>query len=279
MTTRVARSKQSCSHVKRHRAIIEKLRTLSSFAEPKTNILLSKFKKLGLFSDEAAEARGNLLDTLCARLENLMQYESNEVDLVYLQHTFIVERADGKVETITSVLDEQGSPNGYSAMARLVGVPCGIAVDLVLRGVIKTPGVLAPYDIDVSVGDDCSARDSRLTNGFVFGSSATNSKRSLKRSTSRWSRRSSRRDRKGDIDVFAQSGRDGLLFMIDLKWDDLHAGTNFRMHRPNRYRPNFSAKATRPPLSSPPRSINMSNLPLALSSVIGSDASSVALLI
>lgn len=130
-------------------AIIEKLRTLSSFAEPKTNILLSKFKKLGLFSDEAAEARGNLLDTLCARLENLMQYESNEVDLVYLQHTFVVERADGKVETITSVLDEQGSPNGYSAMARLVGVPCGIAVDLVLRGVIKTPGVLAPYDIEL----------------------------------------------------------------------------------------------------------------------------------
>lgn len=123
---------------------------MSSFAEPKTNILLSKFKKLGLFSDEAAEARGNLLDTLCARLENLMQYESNEVDLVYLQHTFVVERADGKVETITSVLDEQGSPNGYSAMARLVGVPCGIAVDLVLRGVIKTPGVLAPYDIEVS---------------------------------------------------------------------------------------------------------------------------------
>lgn len=123
---------------------------MSSFAAPKTTILLSKFKKLGLFSDEAAEARGNLLDTLCARLENLMQYETGEQDLVYLQHTFIVERADGKVETITSVLDEQGSPNGYSAMARLVGVPCGIAVDLVLRGVIKTPGVLAPYDIEVS---------------------------------------------------------------------------------------------------------------------------------
>lgn len=145
------RGRQLICHARRPRsAIIEKLRTLSSFAEPKTNILLSKFKKLGLFSDEAAEARGNLLDTLCARLENLMQYESNEVDLVYLQHTFVVERADGKVETITSVLDEQGSPNGYSAMARLVGVPCGIAVDLVLRGVIKTPGVLAPYDIEVS---------------------------------------------------------------------------------------------------------------------------------
>lgn len=32
-------------------------------------------------------------------------------------------------------------------MARLVGVPCGIAVDLVLKGTISEPGVLAPYDI------------------------------------------------------------------------------------------------------------------------------------
>jgi spermidine synthase len=31
-------------------------------------------------------------------------------------------------------------------MARLVGVPCGIAVQLVLDGKINTPGVLAPYD-------------------------------------------------------------------------------------------------------------------------------------
>lgn len=31
-------------------------------------------------------------------------------------------------------------------MAKLVGVPCGIAVDLVLRGKVGKPGVQAPYD-------------------------------------------------------------------------------------------------------------------------------------
>lgn len=30
-------------------------------------------------------------------------------------------------------------------MALLVGVPCGIATQFVLDGVISTPGVLAPY--------------------------------------------------------------------------------------------------------------------------------------
>ena len=31
-------------------------------------------------------------------------------------------------------------------MAKLVGLPCGIAVQLVLDGIISTPGVLAPYN-------------------------------------------------------------------------------------------------------------------------------------
>lgn len=34
-------------------------------------------------------------------------------------------------------------------MAKLVGVPCGIAVQLVLDGVIAKKGVLAPYTRDI----------------------------------------------------------------------------------------------------------------------------------
>lgn len=34
-------------------------------------------------------------------------------------------------------------------MARLVGVPCGIAVEKVLDGVINKPGVQAPYSMDI----------------------------------------------------------------------------------------------------------------------------------
>ena len=49
-----------------------------------------------MFSSEKIKPRqGNLLDTLCARLEALMQYERGERDLVMLQHKFFVEWADG----------------------------------------------------------------------------------------------------------------------------------------------------------------------------------------
>jgi spermidine synthase len=51
---------------------------------------------IGLFSSEKAVVRGgNLLDTLCARLETLMRYEQGERDLVMLQHKFVVEWKDG----------------------------------------------------------------------------------------------------------------------------------------------------------------------------------------
>lgn len=51
------------------------------------------------------------------------------IDLVMLQHKFEIENKDGSKEVRTSTLCEYGAPigsGGYSAMAKLVGVPCGI---------------------------------------------------------------------------------------------------------------------------------------------------------
>lgn len=49
-----------------------------------------------LSSEKATVTHGNLLDTLCARLEMLMSFQPGERDLVMLQHKFVVEWADGK---------------------------------------------------------------------------------------------------------------------------------------------------------------------------------------
>lgn len=46
-----------------------------------------------------------------------------------LQHKFEIENKDGSRETRTSSLCEYGAPigsGGYSAMAKLVGVTCGV---------------------------------------------------------------------------------------------------------------------------------------------------------
>ncbi|KAH6905568.1 spermidine synthase [Coprinopsis sp. MPI-PUGE-AT-0042] len=131
--------------------LVERLKAICNFPnEAETTRIISGFRWIGLFSTEKVTPRaGNLLDTLCSQLEKLMQYEANERDLVMLQHKFVVEWADGTEQTLTSTLEAYGKPSGFSAMAWTVGLPCGIAVQLVLDGVIKTPGVLAPYTKEI----------------------------------------------------------------------------------------------------------------------------------
>jgi hypothetical protein len=133
-------------------AILAKLRGLRALSDADTaKIVISKFRQLGLFSSEPIVPRGSVMRVLAARLEQTCEFQDGEVDIVLLQHTFEVERADGKQETITSTLEAYGDRNGGpSAMAKLVGVPCGMAVQFVLEGKLNTPGVRQPYDEPVS---------------------------------------------------------------------------------------------------------------------------------
>ena len=58
--------------------------------------IISGLRWIGMFSDANITPRGNPLDTLCATLEEKMQYEKGERDMVMLQHRFEVELKDGK---------------------------------------------------------------------------------------------------------------------------------------------------------------------------------------
>ncbi|KAL7745964.1 saccharopine dehydrogenase (NADP+, L-glutamate-forming) [Sorochytrium milnesiophthora] len=106
--------------------------------------VIDGMKWIGMFSQTKATRRGTPLDTLCATLEEKMQYGEKERDMVFLQHRFEVETKDGRKETHTSTMVEFGQPGGASAMAKTVGVPCGVATQLILDGVITEKGVLAP---------------------------------------------------------------------------------------------------------------------------------------
>ncbi|TVY91608.1 Saccharopine dehydrogenase [NADP(+),L-glutamate-forming] [Lachnellula willkommii] len=112
--------------------------------------IMAGLRWVGIFSDEKILPRGNPLDTLCATLEKKMQFEKDERDLVMLQHKFEIENKDGSKETRTSTLVEYGDPKGYSAMAKLVGVPCGVAVKQVLDGTISEKGILAPMSSKIN---------------------------------------------------------------------------------------------------------------------------------
>ncbi|KAI5858834.1 Apo Saccharopine reductase [Tricharina praecox] len=124
-------------------------KTTFSSTEEKDKIIAG-MKWLGLFSETLNTPRGNPLDTLCATLEEKMQYEEGERDMVMLQHRFEIELADGTRETRTSTLVDYGVPGGYTSMAKLVGVPCAVATKLVLNGTISDKGVIAPMNAKIN---------------------------------------------------------------------------------------------------------------------------------
>ncbi|KAK5632436.1 hypothetical protein RRF57_008150 [Xylaria bambusicola] len=123
--------------------------------------LLAGLRWIGLFSSEKIVPKGNPLDTLCATLEQKMQFEEGERDMVMLQHKFEIEHKDGSRETRTSTLCEYGAPvgsGGYSAMAKWyvekspwweylvlsIAYDFCTAVKQVLDGTISDKGILAP---------------------------------------------------------------------------------------------------------------------------------------
>jgi saccharopine dehydrogenase (NADP+, L-glutamate forming) len=128
-------------------AIIQKCDLANS---PHKDQILDGMRWLGFFSQGKVTKRGSLLDTFCATLEEKMQYGPNERDLVFLQHRFEIELKDGSHQTRTSTLVEYGKVGGYSAMAKTVGVPCGIAVQQVLDGNLTKTGVIAPMSSEIN---------------------------------------------------------------------------------------------------------------------------------
>ncbi|PHH71634.1 hypothetical protein CDD82_6398 [Ophiocordyceps australis] len=124
---------------------------LATFDSPEDQQrILSGLRWIGIFSEDKIMPRGNPLDTLCATLEQKMQFEAGERDMVLLQHKFEIEHKDGSRETRTSTLVEYGDPKGYSAMAKLVGVPCAVAVKQVLDGTLSEKGILAPMTAKIN---------------------------------------------------------------------------------------------------------------------------------
>jgi saccharopine dehydrogenase (NADP+, L-glutamate forming) len=133
-------------------ALISAIDTKTTFSDPQAReTIQAGLRWIGLFSDAklGKNARATPLDTLCAALEERCQFAPGERDLVFLQHKFAIINKDGSKEIRTSTLVENGDPNGYSAMAKTVGVPCGVATCMVLDGRISKKGILAPMEWDI----------------------------------------------------------------------------------------------------------------------------------
>jgi alpha-aminoadipic semialdehyde synthase len=106
-------------------------------------------EKLGLLEDEPIAKLNTPIDTMTYFLSKKLAYKANERDLIIMRHDIGIEWPDGTQELRNINLVVYGDPNGYSAMAKTVGYPAGIAANMVLNGEIQTKGVVAPMTTEI----------------------------------------------------------------------------------------------------------------------------------
>jgi len=73
-----------------------------------------------------------------------MMINSEERDMVVLEHTFVAKYLDGKKEVIKSRMLDFGTQQTDTSIARTVALPAACGVDMILQGKIKITGVYIP---------------------------------------------------------------------------------------------------------------------------------------
>jgi saccharopine dehydrogenase-like NADP-dependent oxidoreductase len=117
---------------------------LELFTTDKT--VIKKIEWLGLLSDQKISGREfSPAEALQQLLEKQWKLEKGDHDLVIMQH-IIGYKLKGKNYTMTSTLKLEGEDETYTAMAKTVGLPLGIAAKLILDKKINLKGVKIPTD-------------------------------------------------------------------------------------------------------------------------------------
>ncbi|MGK0412911.1 MAG: saccharopine dehydrogenase-like NADP-dependent oxidoreductase [Polaribacter sp.] len=114
------------------------------------DVMWDKLLELDIFNPKKKIALKNA--TPAQMLQKILQdswtLQEDDKDMIVMQHLFGYE-LNGKKEQIESSLIVLGENQTYTAMAKTVGLPVGIAALKILKGEIKTPGVQIPITKEV----------------------------------------------------------------------------------------------------------------------------------
>lgn len=106
---------------------------------------------LGIFEDKKNDLpRATPAQALQKLLEEKWKLDENDKDMIVMQHQFEFEK-EGKKKKLISSLVVTGEDSTYTAMAKTVGLPLGIAAKLILQGKLKLSGVRIPVEKEIYV--------------------------------------------------------------------------------------------------------------------------------
>lgn len=108
-----------------------------------------KLSWLGFFeSRKLPKTSGSPAQILQAILEQDWKLSEEDKDLIVMRHIFEIQTPNG-IKKLHSSLVSIGEDSVYTAMAKTVGLPLAIAVDLFLEGKIKLTGLHIPVSKDL----------------------------------------------------------------------------------------------------------------------------------
>lgn len=103
-----------------------------------------KISWLGFFGNrKLPKIKGSPAEILQSILEEDWALQPEDKDMIVMQHLFEIKTQEG-VKEVTSSLVSFGEDSVYTAMAKTVGLPLAIAVDLFLDGKINLTGLHVP---------------------------------------------------------------------------------------------------------------------------------------
>ncbi len=113
----------------------------------RTGRIMDNLRWLGLFAEEPCGIEGTTpADALVHLLNTRLALPADGRDAIILLHEVVARYPweDDRRERVTSTLIHYGEPGGMTAMARTVGLPAAIAVELMLAGELPLTGCHIP---------------------------------------------------------------------------------------------------------------------------------------
>lgn len=100
---------------------------------------------LGVFADsDIGRKEDSPFEVISDLMLEKMSLQTNDRDMVVLQHNFHVSYSDGSSEIIKARMLDYGSPETFTSISRTVALPAVLASMLILEGQIQLSGVYRP---------------------------------------------------------------------------------------------------------------------------------------
>ncbi|KAM5189437.1 alpha-aminoadipic semialdehyde synthase, mitochondrial isoform 3-T3 [Callospermophilus lateralis] len=104
---------------------------------------------LGLLGEDQVPQADSIVDALSKHLALKLSYGPEEKDMIVMRDSFGIRHPSGHLENKTIDLVVYGDFNGFSAMAKTVGLPTAMAAKMLLNGEIEAKGLMGPFSKEI----------------------------------------------------------------------------------------------------------------------------------